>query len=39
MIAGFSWLLQVKGLLGRYPDLMEGFNEFFARCEKIGNSC
>ncbi|KAI8528426.1 hypothetical protein RHMOL_Rhmol12G0147900 [Rhododendron molle] len=25
----------VKGLLGRYPDLMEGFNEFFARCEKI----
>ncbi|GMP58130.1 hypothetical protein CsSME_00021912 [Camellia sinensis var. sinensis] len=25
----------VSGLLGRYPDLMEGFNEFFARCEKI----
>lgn len=25
----------VGGLLGRYPDLMEGFNEFLARCEKI----
>uniref|UniRef100_A0A5B6ZFS1 Putative paired amphipathic helix protein Sin3-like 4 isoform X2 n=1 Tax=Davidia involucrata TaxID=16924 RepID=A0A5B6ZFS1_DAVIN len=25
----------VSDLLGRYPDLMEEFNEFLARCEKI----
>ncbi|GFY88375.1 SIN3-like 3 [Actinidia rufa] len=25
----------VKDVLGRYPDLVEGFNEFLARCEKI----
>ncbi|KAA8533070.1 hypothetical protein F0562_033397 [Nyssa sinensis] len=25
----------VGDLLGRYPDLMEGFNEFLDRCEKI----
>ena len=24
-------------LLGNYPDLMDGFNEFLARCEKNGN--
>ncbi|KAF5726781.1 paired amphipathic helix protein Sin3-like 4-like isoform X3 [Tripterygium wilfordii] len=24
----------VSDLLGRYPDLMDGFNEFLARCEK-----
>lgn len=29
--------LQVRDLLGRYPDLMDGFNEFLARCEKNGN--
>lgn len=29
--------LQVGDLLGRYPDLMDGFNEFLARCEKNGN--
>ncbi|KAF8407976.1 hypothetical protein HHK36_007116 [Tetracentron sinense] len=27
----------VGDLLGKYPDLMDGFNEFLARCEKIGN--
>ncbi|XP_058193271.1 paired amphipathic helix protein Sin3-like 3 [Rhododendron vialii] len=25
----------VDGLLGSHPDLMEGFNDFLARCEKI----
>ncbi|KAF8399358.1 hypothetical protein HHK36_015223 [Tetracentron sinense] len=25
----------VGDLLGKYPDLMDGFNEFLARCEKI----
>ncbi|KAJ8760863.1 hypothetical protein K2173_021901 [Erythroxylum novogranatense] len=30
-----SELLSLVGdLLGRYPDLIDGFNEFFARCEK-----
>ena len=24
-------------LLGRYSDLMDGFNEFLARCERNGN--
>ena len=24
-------------LLGRYSDLMDGFNEFLSRCERNGN--
>lgn len=28
---------KMNDLLGRYPDLMDGFNEFLARCEKNGN--
>lgn len=31
-------LFQVADLLGKHPDLMEGFNEFLERCERIGNS-
>jgi histone deacetylase complex regulatory component SIN3 len=31
-------LCQVSDLLGKYPDLMDGFNDFLARCEKNGNS-
>ncbi|CAN0924109.1 Paired amphipathic helix protein Sin3-like 4 [Linum grandiflorum] len=27
----------VAGLLGGYPDLMDGFNDFLARCENNGN--
>ncbi|XP_047958296.1 paired amphipathic helix protein Sin3-like 2 isoform X1 [Salvia hispanica] len=27
----------VADLLGKYPDLMEGFKEFLERCERIGN--
>lgn len=30
-------MYQVGDLLGRYPDLMDGFNGFLARCEKNGN--
>jgi hypothetical protein len=30
------WSCQVGDLLGRYPDLMDDFNEFLARCEKNG---
>lgn len=29
--------VKVGDLLGRHPDLMDGFNEFLARCEKNGN--
>lgn len=28
---------QVTDLLGKYPDLMEEFNDFLERCENIGN--
>lgn len=28
---------QVTDLLGKYPDLMEGFNDFVERSENIGN--
>lgn len=28
--------LQVSDILGKFPDLMEGFNEFLARCESLG---
>lgn len=31
------FMYQVGDLLGRYPDLMEGFNGFLARCEKNGS--
>ncbi|CAI0627598.1 unnamed protein product [Linum tenue] len=27
----------VADLIGRYPDLMDGFNDFLSRCEKNGN--
>ena len=27
----------MRDILGKHPDLMDGFNEFFMRCEKIGN--
>ncbi|CAI0386549.1 unnamed protein product [Linum tenue] len=27
----------VGDLIGRYPDLMDGFNDFLSRCEKNGN--
>lgn len=30
-------MCQVGDLLGRYPDLMDGFNGFLARCEKSGS--
>lgn len=33
----FSYLLiQVTDLLGKFPDLMEEFNDFLERCENIG---
>ena len=28
---------QVTDILGKYPDLMHGFNDFVERCENIGN--
>lgn len=28
---------QVTDLLGKYPDLMDEFNEFLERCENIGD--
>lgn len=37
VIHRYFCLNQVGDLLGKYPDLMEGFNEFLARCEKNGN--
>jgi Paired amphipathic helix repeat len=30
------FLDQVGDLLGKYPDLMEGFNEFLTHCENLG---
>lgn len=29
-------LSQVSDLLGKFPDLMDEFNQFFERCESIG---
>jgi paired amphipathic helix protein Sin3a len=39
MRANFLWCFipQVGDLLGKYPDLMEGFNEFLLQAEKNGN--
>lgn len=31
-------MFQVADLIGKYPDLMEGFNEFMEHCEKNGNN-
>lgn len=33
----FGFSLQVTDLLGKYPDLMDEFNEFLERCENIGD--
>lgn len=30
--------LKVRDILGKYQDLMDGFDEFLTRCEKIGKS-
>lgn len=30
------FLLQVNDILGKYPEIMEGFNEFLLNCEDIG---
>lgn len=32
-----SFTCQMGDLLGRYSDLMDGFNEFLTRCERNGN--
>lgn len=37
MINSRSLFFQVGDLLGKYPDLMEGFNEFLIQSEKNGN--
>jgi hypothetical protein len=34
----FSVSLQVSDILGKFPDLMDGFNDFLARCESLGKS-
>ncbi|KAL6967073.1 hypothetical protein U1Q18_032877, partial [Sarracenia purpurea var. burkii] len=31
----FFWFFQVGQLLGRHPDLVEGFDDFFTRCETL----
>lgn len=30
------FMSQVSDILGKYPELMEGFNEFLGHCENIG---
>lgn len=37
LISDFFHFCQVGDLIGKYPDLMDEFNEFLTRCEKIGN--
>lgn len=37
LCVSYTSCLQVADLLGKYPDLMEGFNEFLERCERIGS--
>ena len=36
VISSKAFKFQVADLLGKYPDLMDGFNEFLERCENIG---
>lgn len=37
LCGSYTTCFQVADLLGKYPDLMEGFNEFLERCERIGS--
>lgn len=36
IVSSEGFKFQVADLLGKYPDLMDGFNEFLERCENIG---
>ena len=35
--SSYTRFFQVSDLLGKFPDLMEGFKEFLEHCERLGN--